>query len=216
MADDTRTRVLEAAGPIFAEKGFQDATVRDICQSAGVNLASVNYYFGDKESLYVETVMQARRMRAAQAPMPKRESDTSSEEKLRQFIHTLLTRVLGHMETTWQSQLMLREILQPTRACQEIVQEHFRPEIEHLMEILSDLLPVDVPSHCLRQVAFSLIGQCIYYRVAKGVVRMLVPEQEYQQHYSIDDLTEHIHRMMMAGLGRRGSAIPSAVLDQVS
>jgi AcrR family transcriptional regulator len=47
-ADDTATRVLNAAGLIFAEKGFKDATVREICSAAGVNLASVNYYFRDK------------------------------------------------------------------------------------------------------------------------------------------------------------------------
>ena len=47
--DDTASRLLNAAGPIFAEKGYQNATVREICAAAGVNLASVNYYFRDKE-----------------------------------------------------------------------------------------------------------------------------------------------------------------------
>ena len=59
--DDARTRMLNAAGPIFADKGFAAATVREICQQAEVNLAGVNYYFGDKERLYIETVKSAHR-----------------------------------------------------------------------------------------------------------------------------------------------------------
>src|SRR5438445_461215 len=54
--DPTRQRLLDAAGPIFAEKGCQTASVRDITDRAGVNVSAVNYYFRSKEQLYLETV----------------------------------------------------------------------------------------------------------------------------------------------------------------
>ena len=57
--DDPRQRLLETAGQIFAEKGFDGATVREICRRAGVNIAAVNYYFRDKERLYIEAVKEA-------------------------------------------------------------------------------------------------------------------------------------------------------------
>jgi AcrR family transcriptional regulator len=50
--DPTREKLLEAAGQIFAEHGFQAATVREICSRAGANVAAINYYFGDKVELY--------------------------------------------------------------------------------------------------------------------------------------------------------------------
>ena len=50
----TRQRVLESACEVFAEKGFHDATVQDICDHADANIASVNYYFTDKDNLYSE------------------------------------------------------------------------------------------------------------------------------------------------------------------
>src|ERR1700722_12315497 len=56
---EPRVRLLEAAGQIFAEKGFKGGTVREIIQRAGVNIAAVNYYFRDKEGLYVEAVKAA-------------------------------------------------------------------------------------------------------------------------------------------------------------
>ena len=46
---DTERRVLEAAGEVFAALGYRAATVRQICEKAGANIAAVNYYYGDKE-----------------------------------------------------------------------------------------------------------------------------------------------------------------------
>lgn len=56
MHVDTREQILDAAWSLFAEKGFEDVSVRDVTQAAGVNLASVSYHFGGKEGLIQETV----------------------------------------------------------------------------------------------------------------------------------------------------------------
>lgn len=52
MGDDPKTILLEVAKKHFAEFGFDGASVREMCQEAGVNISSVKYYFGDKEGLY--------------------------------------------------------------------------------------------------------------------------------------------------------------------
>src|SRR5262245_326287 len=145
--DDTPSRVLNAAGPIFAERGFQGATVRDICSAAGVNLASVNYYFRDKERLYIETVKRAAQLRADQVPMPAWPSGTPTATKLRSFIHTTLTRMLSTEQSPWQVRLMQREIFQPTSACKELVEEYFRPHFELLLGIIDEAVPPDTPLH---------------------------------------------------------------------
>src|ERR1700683_3182024 len=56
LPDGTRTKLLDAAGHVFADFGYQAATVREICARAGVNIALVNYYFGDKLELYTEVL----------------------------------------------------------------------------------------------------------------------------------------------------------------
>ena len=50
----TRAAILDAAKKIFAVKGFDAATVRDICTEAGANIALVSRYFGSKSGLYAE------------------------------------------------------------------------------------------------------------------------------------------------------------------
>jgi len=54
-SEKTRNRLLTAASRIFAEKGFQEATIAEICEQAETNIASVNYHFRDKETLYLES-----------------------------------------------------------------------------------------------------------------------------------------------------------------
>ena len=54
--DKTRERIIRAATPLFAEKGLDGVTVREICRAAQVNGALVNYHFRSKEGLYRECV----------------------------------------------------------------------------------------------------------------------------------------------------------------
>ena len=80
--ESTPDRVIEAAGHEFADKGFDQATVRDICQRAGANLAAVNYHFGDKHKLYVAAVTTAHRWILSQTPLPNRPEGTPAQECL--------------------------------------------------------------------------------------------------------------------------------------
>lgn len=49
---DSREALILAAQKVFAEKGFEGATVKDLADEAGVNVSLVSYHFGGKEALY--------------------------------------------------------------------------------------------------------------------------------------------------------------------
>ena len=66
-APDTRERILDAAEPLFAARGFAGTSVRDVTESAGANLGAVNYHFRSKEGLYAEVF--ARRAARFREPM---------------------------------------------------------------------------------------------------------------------------------------------------
>jgi AcrR family transcriptional regulator len=197
--DGVRERILDAAGRVFADRGYKSATIRQICQAAEVNVAAVNYYFGDKQKLYLDAVKQAHRHLSAQFPLPPWPDETSPAVKLKGFIHAMLTRMIGGKATPWQQQLMLREVLHPTSACRELVEEYFRPQLERLLSIVRELLPDDTAAHQHRQAAFSIIGQCLFYRIAGDIVEMMAAGED-QSHFGIEPLAEHIANFSLAAI----------------
>ena len=198
---ETKEKVLAAAGPIFAAKGFKETTVREICQAAGVNIAAVNYYFGDKERLYIESIKRAHLSRLEQVPLPGWTARTTPEERLHDIIRTLLERMLENPADEWHAQLMLREMLHPTGACDELVQDYIRRQFDLLLAVLGQLLPETTPASERRLIAFSIVGQCLYHRIARPVVGRLVPAEEFR-HYDPEFLAKHIAGFSLAAIGR--------------
>ncbi len=199
--EDARTKLLKAAGPVFAEKGYQSATVRDICLAAGTNVASVNYHFGDKETLYVETIKLARQMRADRFPMPDWSPETPASERLRGLITTLLMRIMAVDEVGWNTRLMLREVIEPTGVCSSLVRDYIRPMFEMLSAIVGELLPATAPCHIRHKICFSIVGQCLYYRVAENVIAALVPEEERLTQFQPRQIADHITQFSLSAFG---------------
>src|SRR5215217_3049713 len=164
--DLTKSRLLEAAGEEFAEKGFEAARIRSICRRAGANLAAVNYHFGDKERLYVEAVLEAHRCGTELLP----ESvllEGEPPEQLRRFVHHFLSHVVAlRGQPRWHHTLMLREMLQPTLASDTLVREAIRPRFERLRGILNRACPA-ASERRMHAMVFSVIGQCLHYKVAR-------------------------------------------------
>jgi AcrR family transcriptional regulator len=199
LPDDSRTRLLETAGEIFAEKGFKAATVREICSAAGVNIAAVNYYFGDKQRLYVEAVKHAHVCRFSEVPTFP--AGMPAELKLVAFIRGMLTNILDKTRPDWHAKLMLREMIEPTEACRELTEQRIRPMATILFGIISELLPAETPRLKIHLTAFSVIGQCLFYRVQQPVARLLMPPGEFDA-LTIDQITQHVATLMLTSLGR--------------
>ncbi len=240
--EEPRERILSAAGREFAERGYEAATVRDICAAAGVNVAAVNYYFGDKRRLYIESVKHAHEQRVRQLPLPEWGAHVPPERRLHDFVSNLLQRMLGfadggtrlppqdaaiadrgkprlfhrsatveeardgfsagqHAQPPWQVRLMMREVLQPTEACRELVEDYMRPHFAVLVAILHDLAAGRLTEPEVRRLAMSVVGQCFVYRAAGGVVAMLVPRDELETLHTPGALADHVTRQTLAALG---------------
>ncbi len=197
--DDADRRLLDAAGQVFAAKGYEGATVREICERAEVNVAGVNYYFRDKERLYIETVKAACRHQTEQFPIPDWPPGTPAEQKLRDFVRIFSQRMLSENQAPWHRQLFLREMAQPTSACAELVRDTVRPTAAVLGAILEEMFP-ELPDHKRLACAFSIVGQCLFYRAFQPIVTLLVGE-ETARTFNAQLVAEHVTAFSLAALG---------------
>ena len=82
----TRDKLIEAAGHLFAERGYRAATIRKICRRAKANVAAVNYTFGDKMGLYTEVLRHSVRAARTDALAAALDASRSPEEMIRATI----------------------------------------------------------------------------------------------------------------------------------
>jgi hypothetical protein len=95
---------------------------------------------------------------------------------------------------------MLPEMSRPDSACEALVSDCIRPEFRLLLGILADLVPAEMPDARRHLIAFSIAGQCLHYRVAQAVIRMLVPEEEYCR-FTPEYLAQHVTALTLTALG---------------
>lgn len=198
--DCARDRILQAAGTIFAEKGFRGSTVREICDLAKVNIASVNYYFGDKKSLYEETLLLAREMGAQSYPTPDFSSFETPEHRLRAMILLLLNRLVANHTEPWPVKILMAEILDPSAAAKPLVDGYIEPFLDAMFTTVAQLLPPEAPESLVRQTGFSIVAQCVYYRFANTLNRMIMDDGSYERDFSVNALAGQIYEFSLAGI----------------
>lgn len=202
----TRARLLEAAGEVFAERGFRNATVRDICARAGANIAAINYYFQGKDSLYLHVVEYAQQRTQESRPIIV-DAAAEPREQLRQFLVSFVARVLDPAGPAWHAKLMLREMVEPTPALDRVVTTSIRPTFEALTSIIARIAP-GLSEHEARLCASSVLGQCLVHRHCQPVMRRLFPEQGSTGE-DLERLAEHVYRFSLAGLTALGADGPA-------
>lgn len=203
--DRTRQRLLDAAGEVFAEHGFRNATVREICRRAGANVAAVNYHFGDKERLYLAVMRYAHGASFAKYPsnldLPP---DAPPEDRVRSFVKAFLLRVLDIGKSSWAGRLMSKELAEPTAALDFIVSEQIRPNFIFLSGALRELLGAKADETLVRRCAASIVGQCLFYHFGRPIFERLNGIKIGVEH--VDELTEHITTFSLAAVGALGGS----------
>lgn len=173
-ADPTRERLLEAAGEVFAERGFRQATVREMCRRAGANVAAVNYHFGGKERLYADTLKYGAHVALEKFPPDGGlRRGAPPEEALYVFVLSFLKRFLAMGARDWPGKLCAREMVEPTAALDDLVREVVEPLSQRLHRIVRTLLGPKVPEARVRLAQLSVVGQCLLYHHNRPVLERL-------------------------------------------
>ena len=97
---DARLKLLKTSARMFAKKGYTGTSVREIVAAAHMNVSAVNYYFGDKRSLYLDTVKylasEHHKLFAADKELSSAldQLDTLSRAQTLELLHRLLCKVI--------------------------------------------------------------------------------------------------------------------------
>ncbi len=196
----TRDRILEAAGQLFAEKGFHSTGVREICRRAQVNTAAVHYHFGSKEQLYEAALRQVFLHRGDLLDAPaKTDAELSPEECLRRYVSAFLEIGLDPSRPAWHRALHGREILEPSPALRRIAQDIIRKRFSRLREIVRRVARADPGDPRLDYCTISVLSQCIFYFRGQFIMPLLRPGWRLEPE-TVGRVVEHITAFTLGAL----------------
>ncbi len=202
----TRERIIDAAGEVFAESGYRHATIRAICARAGANVAAVNYYFGDKEALYLATLRYWREKAFEEYPLDlDNTAGRSAEGLLAAFVATFILRVLDKGRGSRFARLMAQELMQPTAALDVIIEEAVRPHFTFLSGIVRRLLGEGHTDSTVQLCCVSIIGQIFYFYMSRPVLSRLLNREGFEKK-EMAVIAKHISLFSLAGIRRMAAS----------
>lgn len=221
---EARARLVSTALRLFAESGYKGASTRAICEAAGVNLASIRYYFGDKSGLYRAAFSEPLSLRGG--PNDPRTGErglahggcmepgaTLSPESLAVFFRRFLAPLKQGEELGRVMKLHFREMIEPTGAWDEAIESEIKPEHAMLARMIADDFGLDRVDLDVHRLAFCVIGMAVHFFVGRPIVEQIAPGVLATPR-AIDTLAERMSiyasGMIEADRARRGLAAGSA------
>ena len=193
---DTRQRLVDAAAKMFADKGFDNVTVREICKASNANVAAVNYHFGDKAGLYRAVVMKAiDEMRETNELSQRAGDGLSPDEQIRSFVRVFVSRLRGDGPTAWIHKLMAREMERPTDVLDLVMQQVIKPRIEYLCSVIGAITGFKPDDPRVSRCVTSLQVQCLV--AARPIPK---PIAKSFPTYDIDTMIDHIVDFSLGGM----------------
>jgi AcrR family transcriptional regulator len=204
--DTTRTRknLLTAASDIFAERGFRDATIAEISERAGTNIAAVNYHFGGKEALYRDAWRQSFRD-SIKAHPPDGGVDMSAppEQRLAGHVAALLRRI--NDSDNREFLIVNKELANPTGLLEEVMQEEMRPLRRRIMALVREILGPVKPEIEVRFCTVSILSQCVIPAFINIVEKPEINGKNDSLRISeIEAYAEHVVVFSLAGMAAIG------------
>jgi AcrR family transcriptional regulator len=212
-AQETRRLLLEAAGQVFAERGFHQATIKEITERAGASLASVNYHFKDKAELYAAVIRNAI-CDSSDLLIPDEQLSGTAEERFHQFIRHLLFNLLqregcGSRCRWWERVLIAREAAQRSPTLDPLVEGVVRPICVKVAALAAQVAGREFNETEAALIASSVVGQCLHYMDHRDILARLYPHLCLPA--DADLVADHIARFSICGIrgcrdGKKGRA----------
>ena len=195
---NTKEALLAAAIRVFADKGFDAATVRDICGMAQANVAAVNYHYGGKDALYAAVLDEV---------FPKDDrtqawSDPSlpPAERLHDFLRGLAGEIFerGNELVAQRWAIFLREMAKPSQHLDILIRRQIQPRVDELRTIVADILGPGVSENLMIFCSTNVWALMLDHMLTQPILDRLTPSRPALQ--DIDRLVEHVMVFSLGGL----------------
>ena len=200
---EKRQQLLAAAGEVFAARGFRNATLAEICRRAGANSAAVNYHFGGKETLYVESWRFAfEKSLTVYPPDGGVPPEAPVEKRLRARILAIMRRVVD--PKSYELDIVYKETANPTGLLTEVIITALEPILIGFRRIIEELLGPAAGEQQVRLCLMSLRAQCFGPLMRERRRRMdpqvaPLPAQDPVMQ-DVEVLADHVTRFSLAGI----------------
>jgi len=205
----TRGQILQIAGGIFADQGFERTTSRQVCAAAGINLAAVNYHFGSRDGLYDAVLMEAHGQLVRLDDLESiRRSGAEPQAQLRALISLLVGRPSGQT-LPWGLRVLSRELMAPSSHVGTLIRRAVLPKVRVMLALIGAVMGLP-PEHRAVQRALALvILPCIMLAIApRDVLHRTLPGVTGDAEALIEDMVSHASAGL-ASIARRYAAPPS-------
>jgi len=179
-ADQTRSRILEAATREFSANGLAGGRTERIAEAAGVNKALLYYYFRSKDALY-SAALEAVASRIAASSMSVLGLECSAGERLLRSALNHFDRIYSQpVFQTLMQQEMIRLRKGEANALSPLVDKLFRPMGERMMAAaeegirLGELVPVEAS-----QLMYATLGPNVFYFLSAPLMRLISETEEF-------------------------------------
>lgn len=200
---ETRRQLLTSASEIFADRGFRNATIAEICRKAGANTAAANYHFGDKEKLYVEC-WRFSFEQSLQTYPPDGGVDLNApvEMRLRGRILAIMRRILD--PESYELDIVYKEYANPTGLLTETIQQALSPIFQGFASIIHELLGPEATEEqallCLMSIRAQCFGPLMRERVrTRNAPGSPLPSMDPVVG-DVETLADHVTRFSLAGI----------------
>lgn len=202
--EKTREALIEAAGELAAERGWANVAARDVCDLAGVNCASVNYWFGGRDQLYEAVLSRIPDTIFSQELEIEMVQYETAEEALRYFV----THHLMHSEDkrSWPMRVWAREVTAtPSANLLAMARKIGVVRIKALQQFFADYLGIEDYRDTRVGAAFitTMSAVLIHMLIAPELRNIVIPGFEKEP----EKMRELIVRQVMAGLAARRDEI---------
>ncbi|QHN65019.1 TetR family transcriptional regulator [Bergeyella cardium] len=172
---DKQIKILEAAEELIAEKGFEETTVRNICQKANINVAMISYYFGSKEKmltyLYQYRVQRAKETFAEFAHTIKEGTPQMQVKEVIKFI-------IGQMFKYKYFHGFVKQEFRNTELMDEELQDFYTIVVEKLNQIIKQGISTGVFLYApnAEDLLTILIGSVLFVIRNKRFYEQYIPQ----------------------------------------